>query len=330
MKFTKLFQSHSDYNTYINSQYKVLPNVSYCENENEVHFNPWVETRVVAKFNVTDTSSATTICFTTYFTEIEIDGVVQPSVVDAYTFDTTGEHTVKYTLVDPTTIGNYAFYYFTNLTNITIPNSVTSIGESVFDECTSLTSVTIGNSVTTIGWYAFKGCSSLTNITIPDSITTIGNSAFYDCTGLTSITIPNGVTKINENTFHYCTSLTNITIPNSVTSIDENAFYECTGLTSLTIPNSVTSIGQMAFTGCSGLTNVTIPNSISTIGISAFANCSSLISITVQATIPPTLDRDSFSNNASGRKIYVPSASVEAYKTANNWSSYENDIEAIQ
>ncbi len=40
----------------------------------------------------------------THFSEIEIDGVVQPSVVSSYTFDTTGEHTVKYTLVDPTSI----------------------------------------------------------------------------------------------------------------------------------------------------------------------------------------------------------------------------------
>lgn len=40
MGFLKLFQSHSDYNTYITVQNMVLPNVSYCENENEVHFNP--------------------------------------------------------------------------------------------------------------------------------------------------------------------------------------------------------------------------------------------------------------------------------------------------
>ena len=329
MKFFKLFQSHSDYNTYINSQDKILPNVSYCENENEVHFNH-IETRVIVKFNVTDTSSATAICFQPQlFNEIEIDGVTQPSVVDAYTFDTTGEHTVKYTLVDPTSI-DYAFYSCSDITSISIPNSVTTIGESVFESCSGLTSITIPNSVRTIGNYAFQSCSSLTSITIPNSITTIGNYAFNGCTNLTSITIPNSITSIGKYAFYNCTSFTSITIPNNVTSIGEGTFYQCIGLTSVTIPNSVTSIGQMAFSICTNLTNVTIPNSISTIGISAFANCSSLISITVQATIPPTLDRDSFSNNASGRKIYVPSASVEAYKTANNWSSYENDIEAIQ
>lgn len=41
MKYLKKFSKHSDYNTYINSQDRILPNVSYCENENEVHYNPW-------------------------------------------------------------------------------------------------------------------------------------------------------------------------------------------------------------------------------------------------------------------------------------------------
>jgi hypothetical protein len=106
MKFLKKFSLHADYETYINSNDKILPNVSYCEDNNDVHYNPWVETRVVATFNVTSTSEATSICTSTsQFSEIEIDGVVQPSVVSSYTFDTTGEHTVKFTLSDPTIIG---------------------------------------------------------------------------------------------------------------------------------------------------------------------------------------------------------------------------------
>ena len=55
-----------------------------------------------------------------------------------------------------------------------IPDSVTSIGEWAFFYCTSLTSVTIGNSVTSIGNYAFSDCTSLTSVTIPDSVTSLG------------------------------------------------------------------------------------------------------------------------------------------------------------
>ena len=39
-KYLKLFETHSEYNTYINGNDKVLPNVSYCEDNNEVHYNP--------------------------------------------------------------------------------------------------------------------------------------------------------------------------------------------------------------------------------------------------------------------------------------------------
>lgn len=40
-KYFKKFDTHTDYNTYINSQDKILPNISYCEDNNEVHYNPW-------------------------------------------------------------------------------------------------------------------------------------------------------------------------------------------------------------------------------------------------------------------------------------------------
>ncbi len=203
-----------------------------------------------------------------------------------------------------TSIGNYAFYYCTNLTSITIPYSVTSIGDDAFSYCTSLTSITIGNGVTSIGSYVFEGCTSLTSITIPESVTSIGNGAFYicssltsitipdsvtsiganafgDCTGLTSFTIPDSVTSISYCAFSYCTSLTSITIPESVTSIDDGAFYECTSLTSIAIPDSVTSIGSSAFSGCKSLTNITIPDSVTSIGNYAFQNCSGLADVSI-------------------------------------------------
>ena len=76
-----------------------------------------------------------------------------------------------------------------NLTSITIPNSVTRIASSVFCGCERLRSITIPNSVTSIGRGTFQGCKRLTSITIPESVTSIGDEAFYDCTYLTSVTI---------------------------------------------------------------------------------------------------------------------------------------------
>ena len=91
-----------------------------------------------------------------------------------------------------------------------IPNSVTSIGEFAFGGYDNLTSITIPDSVTSIGNMAFYYCPSLTSITIPDSVTSIGGYAFSVCWSLTSITIPDSVTNIGNRAFEYCDSLKNI------------------------------------------------------------------------------------------------------------------------
>ena len=204
------------------------------------------------------------------------------------TSETTVEVTYQYVSYD-----NYS-----SLTTATIPESITHNGTTY--------------SVTSIGDYAFYGCSSLTSITIPNSVTSIGRQAFNVCSSLTSITIPNSVTSIGEGAFDYCSSLTSVTIPNSVTSIGNGAFSYCSSLTSVTIPNSVTSIGDWTFSNCSSLTSITIPNSVTSIGDYAFYECS-LSSITCEATTPPTLGTNVFTDLPA---VYIPENTLSAYKTA--------------
>ena len=199
-KYLKKFDTHSEYESYITSSDKILPNVSYCEDNNDVHYNPWTDPRVIAKFNVEDETEPVALYGNDYgaiaselFSKVEIDGE-EVSISDLddiggfYTFETTGEHTVKYTLLDSEVIGDGAFNYCSNLTSITIPSGVTSIGEEAFSGCSGLTSINIPNSVTTIGESAFSSCSGLTSITIPSSVTNIGRGAFDECSNLASIT----------------------------------------------------------------------------------------------------------------------------------------------
>ena len=182
--FLKLFDTTAEYNAYTaDTENFILPNVSCTMDDlTKAHYNPYVppETRVIATYNVTSTSSPTPIGYNQYtsgFSVIEIDGVVQPSVVSAYTFSTTGVHTVKYTLTDPTSIGSSAFKSCTKLKSIDIPNSVTSIGSGAFDSCSGLTICTIDSSVTSIGSSAFKGCTRLKSIDIPSGVTSITSNA---------------------------------------------------------------------------------------------------------------------------------------------------------
>ena len=192
---------------YANSQLKkycrkVVDGTDLITKENTV--NTCKNQLIVVTFNVTDTSQPTQIISDAssleQFESIEIDGTVQQSVASSYQFNTTGEHVVKYTLIDPTTIGEYTFHNCVNIIDIIIPNNVTIIGEGAFEFCSGLTSITIPNSVTSIGEYAFLGCYALPSVTIPDSVTTIGRESFYDC-GLKSITIGNSVIKVGTQSF---------------------------------------------------------------------------------------------------------------------------------
>ena len=158
---------------------------------------------------------------------------------------------------------------------------VTSIGDHAFSWCTDLTEITIPEGVTSIGNHAFRGCSSLTQIAIPEGVTSIGNDAFYDCLSLTQIAIPESVTSIGNGAFGGCSSLTEVAIPEGVTSIGYGTFAFCSSLKEITIPEGVTSIGDYAFSWCTGLTEVAIPESVTSIGQGTFADCSSLKEITI-------------------------------------------------
>ena len=167
-----------------------------------------------------------------------------------------------------------------------------------------------------------------TTFNIPSGTTKIGSYAFNHCSKLASVTIPNSVTSIGQSAFEYCSALTSVEIPNSVTEISEYLFSICSKLASVTIPNSVTSIKYSAFSQCSGLTSVTIPNSVTSISQGAFEYCSALTSVTIQATTPPSLGSYAF-EETNNCPIYVPAESVDAYKTATNWSSLADRIQAI-
>ena len=225
-----------------------------------------------------------------------------------------------------TGVGERAFYNCSSLTSVTIPDSVTEIGMRAFAYCYSLTSVTIPDSVTTIGNNAFELCRSLTSVTIPDSVTSIGSFTFADCSSLTSITIPDSVTAIGDGAFKDCSSLTSVTIPDSVKAIRYEVFSGCSSLTSVTIPDSVTTIGESAFQNCAILEQVVIGSGVKKIGSYAFRYCYVLNDISIKATTPPSIDASSFSDIGTSPIFYVPTESVEAYKSATNWSEYANYI----
>lgn len=173
----------------------------------------------------------------------------------------------------------------------------------------SLTEVTAEmlEGVTSIREYAFNSMSSLISVALPDSVKIIGLQAFRACENLITVNLGGGITTVGNYAFEYCTRLTG----------------------AITIPDSVTSIGGYAFSQCSSITSVTIGNGLTSIGSSAFVNCRGLTSIVIQSPTPPTLPNSSVFLNTNDCPIYVPAESVDAYKTATNWSTLASRIQAI-
>ena len=189
----------------------------------------------------------------------------------------------------------------------------------------------ISNSrVTKIGEYAFYYCKILTTANFP-AATSIDSNAFQDCSSLTTVDFP-VATSIGSNSFYSCNSLTTVDFP-VATSIGSNAFQNCAKLTTANFP-AVTSIIINAFRGCSSLTTVDFPVATS-IGSYAFRDCSSLTTLILRnPDVVCTLSNtNAFTSTpiASGTGyIYVPSALVDSYKAETNWSTFADQIRAIE
>lgn len=207
-------------------------------------------------------------------------------------------------------MGDSTFFCCSNLTSITIPNSVTSIGENAFNGCNSLTRIIFNG--TKEEWHAIRkekdwdedtgeytvhctdGDERQKKREEENAYPTLENynRADFEIDGTVlvkykgeggDVKIPSGVTLIERDAFLDCSSLTSIKIPNSVTSIGTMAFHRCSSLTSITIPDSVTSIGDSSFSLCNSLTSIAIPNSVTSIGDNVFSH-SSLTNIIFNGT----------------------------------------------
>ena len=130
-----------------------------------------------------------------------------------------------------TSIGNYAFAQFRNVSEIELPSTITKIGMCAFYGCNYIQSITIGDNVKSIGDYAFFACQSAKNIHIGNSVETIGKYAFAQCQAVSSINVPASVTSVGASAFKHCTNLSSITFMNSSCQIgdtEDTIFYGAT------------------------------------------------------------------------------------------------------
>ena len=170
-----------------------------------------------------------------------------------------------------TEIYDFAFSSRTEMTSISLPESLEIIGKYVFNDCDSLTTITIPKNVSQIGEGSLCFCNNLENISVES-----GNSYFSSSHG---ILYDYDKTKLIQ--YPVGKDTTEVSILSSVVTILEYAFNDCEKLKKLTLGENVRSIGNYAFTNCVSLESITFDLSLQAIGACAFYNCPKLKAVTL-------------------------------------------------
>ena len=162
-----------------------------------------------------------------------------------------GDTRVKSLVVEQgvTTIGNYFLYQCTNLTSVSLPDSLQSIGNGAFSRC-ALNSLSLPDSLSFIGRDAFNGNNGITSLQTPMGLKDIGGAAFRGMSGLTSVTFSPFLKTIGEESFKNCTSLQTVELWDGLTTIGDRAFQDCSSLTNVYVIGPSITFGNNVFSRC--------------------------------------------------------------------------------
>jgi hypothetical protein len=249
--------------------------------------------------------------------------------------------------------------------SLILPNTLLDIGNFVFynwgNNGGSIKALQLPSNLKRIGNSAFNFIS-VPSLRLPDSLETLGNEAFF-YSGITSISIP-ATTRLGNNPFRACNSLTSIEVRGSgtlslvggkmlvqdgntlvsypvgtkaelinnpaITVIGTLALaHRMSNMTSIDIQSPVTDIKMGAFASCN-LSTVKLPASLQRIEWNVFDAGQYLTTLVINATTPPQYN-SSIYIGTGGKEftIYVPDASVAAYKAASGWSAYSGKIKPL-
>lgn len=309
MIYLKEFETQAAYDAVKNNLPK--PNVSLITDGSEVKYikgTTPLDTTVVLKL-VTTSNNQVAQVFDYYgyayssidymeFDGVEIDSKKRDEIYEDgadMTIETPGEHVFKYRF-----------------------NQSSEAPSALFIDC-PYTSVYIPDGITTIG-YGFIVCENIDSYF--ESMVVNSNNSYYDSRNNCNAIIETSTNKL----LYGCKSTV---IPNTITIIGDEAFKNVQAFQNLIIHEGVTNIGSHAFRYNKIMETLDLPSTLTTIGTQAFSNCSNLESITIRAIVPPTIGAHSSIFSGSSCNIYVPSESVDAYKTATNWTTYASRIQAI-
>ena len=219
---------------------------------------------------------------------------------------------ITHVVVEPgvTHIGDYAFYYFSKMEDVSLPAGLETIGRYAFSNCDTQFAITLPEGLTGIGEKAFYYSWGLKQIMIPASVTTIGSSAFSRCTYLTSIDFLGEAPAIGEDVLANVTARANYPAGDASWTAEVRAAFGGTitwiaGTESLCGDGLTWELtdGVLTFGGSGAMwdfdsdqpnwyarraeiTSVVINSKVTRVGKNAFAGCANLSSVTFEGNAP--------------------------------------------
>jgi|GEM_PF-1749715 len=237
----------------------------------------------------------------------------------------------------------YMFYNCRALTSLDVSSfdtrNVTDMSD-MFCNCNALTSLDVNSfdtrNVTDMS-YMFWGCQSLTSLDVSgfktENVTDM-HYMFLGCQSLTSLDVSGfkteNVTDMNYM-FYNCRALTSLDVSSfdtrNVTDMSD-MFCNCNALTSLDVSGFDTrnlEKNEWMFGYCSSLIALKIGESMKKLDDNALYGCWNLKNLTCYAKDVPETGENTFGYvSRSSATLYVPSSSVNAYKTAAEWKEFGN------
>lgn len=252
----------------------------------------------------------------------------------------------------PKSISNFMFFECGALSSLVMPADTEYVGQWAFTN-SALSHIEFSESLQAILSYAFRG-TDIRNLTLPESVTELGDMAFSNCKNLMKVSIGSNL-KHAEAPFAECPLLKSISVsednpyltdidgvlyskdlstligypnahgeeyelPSATAKIARMAFFKNDAIRALKCEDELLEIGSEAFEQ-SSIETISLGARLQLIGAAAFNLCTNLKKIKCLALIPPTCE-NSFTNISSDVILYVPDDSVELYKKADGWKSF--------
>lgn len=168
-----------------------------------------------------------------------------------------------------TEIGEYTFYEWGQIEELSLPSSLIRIGREAFGRCGKIKQIHFSEGLQTIGPYAFGSCP-IDILDLPKTLTKIEESVFSGFKQLVELNLPDSLVSIGDRAFRYCSSLRSVKLPAHLKVIPESLFSGCEALEQVRMPDDLEVIERYAFSDCLKLKSITLPNSVRSVADSAF------------------------------------------------------------